>query len=79
MPAVAVADALRADGGEVVFAGGERAEAQLVPQAGYELRSLGALRGLDRSNALKAAVAAARAARAVATAWRPCCGGYRSC
>ena len=37
VPALAVADALRADGAEVVFIGGERAEAELVPAAGYEL------------------------------------------
>ena len=40
VPALAVADELRADGARVVFAGGERAEAELVPAAGYELRSL---------------------------------------
>ena len=34
VPALAVADALRADGAEVVFIGGERAEAQLVPGGG---------------------------------------------
>ena len=40
MPALAVADALRADGAEVHFVGGERAEATLVPQAGYAFHSL---------------------------------------
>jgi UDP-N-acetylglucosamine--N-acetylmuramyl-(pentapeptide) pyrophosphoryl-undecaprenol N-acetylglucosamine transferase len=40
VPALAVADALRADGAEVVFVGGERAEQELVPKAGYELRTL---------------------------------------
>jgi UDP-N-acetylglucosamine--N-acetylmuramyl-(pentapeptide) pyrophosphoryl-undecaprenol N-acetylglucosamine transferase len=40
VPALAVADALRAEGAEVVFVGGERAERQLVPAAGYELRTL---------------------------------------
>ena len=40
VPALAVADALRADGAEVVFVGGERAEQQLVPAAGYELHTL---------------------------------------
>jgi UDP-N-acetylglucosamine--N-acetylmuramyl-(pentapeptide) pyrophosphoryl-undecaprenol N-acetylglucosamine transferase len=40
VPALAVADALRAEGAEVVFIGGERAELQLVPEAGYELRTL---------------------------------------
>jgi UDP-N-acetylglucosamine--N-acetylmuramyl-(pentapeptide) pyrophosphoryl-undecaprenol N-acetylglucosamine transferase len=40
IPALAVADALRADGAEVTFIGGERAELELVPQAGYELLRL---------------------------------------
>ena len=40
VPALAVADALRADGAEVIFVGGERAERELVPKAGYELRTL---------------------------------------
>jgi len=35
-----VADALRARGARVVFAGGERAERELVPAAGYELHTL---------------------------------------
>jgi len=40
VPALAVADALRAEGAEVLFVGGERAELELVPAAGYELHSL---------------------------------------
>jgi UDP-N-acetylglucosamine--N-acetylmuramyl-(pentapeptide) pyrophosphoryl-undecaprenol N-acetylglucosamine transferase len=40
VPALAVADALRDEGAEVVFIGGERAERQLVPAAGYELCTL---------------------------------------
>jgi UDP-N-acetylglucosamine--N-acetylmuramyl-(pentapeptide) pyrophosphoryl-undecaprenol N-acetylglucosamine transferase len=40
VPALAVADALRAEGAEVLFIGGERAERQLVPEAGYELRTV---------------------------------------
>jgi UDP-N-acetylglucosamine--N-acetylmuramyl-(pentapeptide) pyrophosphoryl-undecaprenol N-acetylglucosamine transferase len=40
VPALAVADALRAKGAEVVFVGADRAEARLVPGAGYELRPL---------------------------------------
>jgi UDP-N-acetylglucosamine--N-acetylmuramyl-(pentapeptide) pyrophosphoryl-undecaprenol N-acetylglucosamine transferase len=40
VPALAVADALRAEGADVVFVGGERAERQLVPDAGYELHRL---------------------------------------
>jgi UDP-N-acetylglucosamine--N-acetylmuramyl-(pentapeptide) pyrophosphoryl-undecaprenol N-acetylglucosamine transferase len=70
VPALAVADALRADGAEVAFAGGERAEAALVPQAGYALHPLGALRGLDRRNPLRAARAALRAVGAVARSLR---------
>jgi UDP-N-acetylglucosamine--N-acetylmuramyl-(pentapeptide) pyrophosphoryl-undecaprenol N-acetylglucosamine transferase len=67
VPALAVADALRADGARVVFVGGERAERTMVPAAGYELRPI-AVEGLSRSNPLKAARAAARAALAVRTA-----------
>ncbi len=40
VPALAVADALRAEGAEVILVGGERLERQLVPEAGYELRVL---------------------------------------
>jgi UDP-N-acetylglucosamine--N-acetylmuramyl-(pentapeptide) pyrophosphoryl-undecaprenol N-acetylglucosamine transferase len=54
VPALAVADALRARGAEVTFIGGERAEAQLVPAAGYPLRTI-AVAGLDRRNPLRAA------------------------
>ena len=35
VPALAVADRLKAAGARVVFVGGERAEATLVPEAGY--------------------------------------------
>src|SRR3954452_19077502 len=70
VPALAVADGLRADGAEVAFVGGERAEAALVPQAGYALHPLGALRGLDRRNPLKAARAALRAIGAVGRSLR---------
>jgi UDP-N-acetylglucosamine--N-acetylmuramyl-(pentapeptide) pyrophosphoryl-undecaprenol N-acetylglucosamine transferase len=69
VPALAVADALRAEGARVVFVGGERAERTLVPEAGYELRPI-AVEGLSRSNPLKAARAAAKAVAAVATAGR---------
>jgi UDP-N-acetylglucosamine--N-acetylmuramyl-(pentapeptide) pyrophosphoryl-undecaprenol N-acetylglucosamine transferase len=48
VPALAVADALRAEGARVVFFGGERAEAQLVPAAGYELETL-TIKPLPRS------------------------------
>jgi UDP-N-acetylglucosamine--N-acetylmuramyl-(pentapeptide) pyrophosphoryl-undecaprenol N-acetylglucosamine transferase len=69
VPALAVADALRAEGARVVFVGGERAERTLVPAAGYELRPI-AVEGLSRTNPLKAARAAAKAVGAVGTAVR---------
>jgi UDP-N-acetylglucosamine--N-acetylmuramyl-(pentapeptide) pyrophosphoryl-undecaprenol N-acetylglucosamine transferase len=69
VPALAVADVLRDEGAEVLFVGGERAEAELVPAAGYELRTL-ALEGLSRSNPLKALRASFRALVAVARARR---------
>src|SRR3954468_12076975 len=69
VPAVAVADALRADGARVIFVGGERAERTLVPQAGYELRTI-AVEGLSRTTPLKAARAVVKAVAAVATAIR---------
>lgn len=40
VPALAVADALGRRGARVAFAGGERAERELVPAAGYELHVL---------------------------------------
>lgn len=67
MPALAVAGALRADGANVVFVGGERAERELVPAAGYELRTI-SVEGLSRRNPLKAARAAVKAAGAVRAA-----------
>ncbi len=63
-PALAVADALRADGAEVVFVGGTRAEAQLVPAAGYELHTI-SVEGMSRTNPLRAVRAIVRAALAV--------------
>src|SRR4051794_41347619 len=63
VPALAVADALRAESARVVFVGGERAERTLVPAAGYELKTI-AVEGLSRSNPLKAARAAAKAVAA---------------
>jgi len=56
IPALAVADALRAEGADVVFIGGERAERQLVPAAGYELKTL-SVKPLARDNPLAAAKA----------------------
>ncbi len=67
VPAIAVADALRAEGAEVTFVGGERAEAELIPQAGYELDQLN-VEGLSRTNPLKAARALGKAGAAVAQA-----------
>ncbi len=60
VPALAVAAALRAEHVEVEFFGGERAEAQLVPDAGFALHTL-PVEGLSRSNPLRAARALARA------------------
>ncbi|HMJ37389.1 MAG TPA: undecaprenyldiphospho-muramoylpentapeptide beta-N-acetylglucosaminyltransferase [Baekduia sp.] len=68
VPALAVADALRAEAGaRVVFVGGERAEKTLVPEAGYELRTI-AVEGLSRTNPLKAARGGLKAATAMRTA-----------
>jgi UDP-N-acetylglucosamine--N-acetylmuramyl-(pentapeptide) pyrophosphoryl-undecaprenol N-acetylglucosamine transferase len=67
VPALAVADELRADGARVVFVGGERAEAEMVPAAGYELLRL-SVRGLPRRNVAGAARALLLAARASARA-----------
>jgi UDP-N-acetylglucosamine--N-acetylmuramyl-(pentapeptide) pyrophosphoryl-undecaprenol N-acetylglucosamine transferase len=64
VPALAVADALRAEGAEVVFIGAQRAEAQLVPDAGFRLHAL-AVEGLSRTNPLRALRALVRAAIAV--------------
>jgi UDP-N-acetylglucosamine--N-acetylmuramyl-(pentapeptide) pyrophosphoryl-undecaprenol N-acetylglucosamine transferase len=68
VPAIAVADALRAEGSEVSFLGTrERAEAELVPAAGYEIDFL-RVTGLSRRNPVKAVAAAWRSWRAVAAA-----------
>src|SRR5947207_5531067 len=53
VPALAVADALRSEGAEVVFVGGERAEAELVPAAGYDFRRI-SVAAISRSNPLAA-------------------------
>jgi UDP-N-acetylglucosamine--N-acetylmuramyl-(pentapeptide) pyrophosphoryl-undecaprenol N-acetylglucosamine transferase len=57
VPALAVADALRAEGAEVSFIGGERAELELVPAARYQLHTLRVV-SLPRRRPLKAARAA---------------------
>ncbi len=62
MPALAVAEELRAEGAEVSFVGGDRAEAQLVPAHGFELRRLD-VEGLSRTD-LRRAMRAARLAAA---------------
>jgi UDP-N-acetylglucosamine--N-acetylmuramyl-(pentapeptide) pyrophosphoryl-undecaprenol N-acetylglucosamine transferase len=67
VPAIAVADALRADGARVSFVGGQRAEAELVPAAGYPLDPI-RVEGFSRTNPLKALRAAGKAALALRTA-----------
>jgi UDP-N-acetylglucosamine--N-acetylmuramyl-(pentapeptide) pyrophosphoryl-undecaprenol N-acetylglucosamine transferase len=69
VPALAVADALRADGAQVAFIGGERAELELVPAAGYELHTL-RVAPLPRRRPLLAAKAAIVDAAALAGARR---------
>ena len=69
VPALAVAGALRAEGAEVAFIGAGRAEAELVPQAGYELHAI-SVEGLSRTNPLRALRALARSAAAVPRARR---------
>jgi UDP-N-acetylglucosamine--N-acetylmuramyl-(pentapeptide) pyrophosphoryl-undecaprenol N-acetylglucosamine transferase len=69
VPALAVAGALQADGADVVWVGGSRAEAALVPEAGLRLLPV-TVSGLSRSNPLKAARAVVQALGAVVAAWR---------
>jgi UDP-N-acetylglucosamine--N-acetylmuramyl-(pentapeptide) pyrophosphoryl-undecaprenol N-acetylglucosamine transferase len=69
VPALAVADALRSRGAHVEFIGGERAEAELVPAAGYTLHTL-RVAGIDRKNPARAARAVLLAARAAGQARR---------
>lgn len=69
VPALAVADALRASGADVHFVGGERAERTLVPEAGYPLEALDVV-GLDRKDPVKAARAALKAVLAVVRSLR---------
>ena len=69
VPAIAVADALRAEGADIRFAGGERAEAELVPAAGYELDPL-RVEGISRTNPVKAIRALAKAVLALGAAAR---------
>jgi len=69
VPALAIADELRDRGAQVEFLGGERAEAELVPAAGYPLHPL-RVAGLSRSNPLAAARAVGLAGRATGAARR---------
>jgi UDP-N-acetylglucosamine--N-acetylmuramyl-(pentapeptide) pyrophosphoryl-undecaprenol N-acetylglucosamine transferase len=69
VPALAVADALRADGAQVSFIGGERAELELVPAAGYELHTL-RVAPLPRGRPVRAAKAAIVDAAALVAARR---------
>lgn len=69
VPALAVADALREAGARVVFVGGERAERELVPAAGYELHTL-RVQPLARRDPVRAARAAAVAGRSIGSAAR---------
>ncbi len=69
MPALAVADALRAEGAQITFIGGERAELELVPAAGYELRGI-TVAPLDRKRPTRALRAAAIDAAALGKARR---------
>ncbi len=67
---MAVADELRASGAEVSFLGTrERIEAGLVPAAGYEIDFV-KVRGIDRGNRLRGAVAGVEAIGAAGTALR---------
>src|SRR5215475_607053 len=68
VPAMAVADELRASGAEVTFLGTrERIEADLVPAAGYEIDFI-KVRGIDRGNPVRAAGAVLQAGAAVGAA-----------
>jgi UDP-N-acetylmuramate--alanine ligase len=68
VPALAVAGELRDRGARIVWAGTPgRAEADLVPRAGYQIEFF-PVTGIDRRNPLRAGAAAFRAARAVPAA-----------
>jgi UDP-N-acetylglucosamine--N-acetylmuramyl-(pentapeptide) pyrophosphoryl-undecaprenol N-acetylglucosamine transferase len=69
VPALAVADALRERGARVTFIGGERAEQELVPAAGYELHTLKVV-PLPRRSPSRAVRAASIDAGALRQAWR---------
>jgi UDP-N-acetylglucosamine--N-acetylmuramyl-(pentapeptide) pyrophosphoryl-undecaprenol N-acetylglucosamine transferase len=68
VPALAVADALRAEGAEVLFLGTrDGPEGRLVPAAGYEIDHV-RVRGIDRRSPLKALKAGAMALGATTAA-----------
>lgn len=70
MPALAVAGELRGSGADVSFAGtSDRAEAELVPAAGYEIAFLPG-RGIDRSSPISALKAFGSTAAALPRALR---------
>lgn len=69
VPAIAVADRLREAGADVRFIGGDRAEVDLVPAAGYPLDQLD-IRGLSRTSKKAAAKAAVQAVGAYRAASR---------
>jgi UDP-N-acetylglucosamine--N-acetylmuramyl-(pentapeptide) pyrophosphoryl-undecaprenol N-acetylglucosamine transferase len=69
VPALAVASALRDEGAQVSFIGGERAEAELVPEAGFPLYAI-SVEGLSRTNPVHAARALLRAGGALGHAHR---------
>ena len=70
MPALAIADELRANGAEVSFIGTrERVESELVPAAGYEISYL-RVAGLDRRRPGRALLALGRSVTGVGRAMR---------
>jgi UDP-N-acetylglucosamine--N-acetylmuramyl-(pentapeptide) pyrophosphoryl-undecaprenol N-acetylglucosamine transferase len=69
VPALAVAEALRTRGADVEFIGGERAESELIPAAGYPFHRV-RVRGLDRRRPARAALALLLAAGATLRAVR---------
>jgi UDP-N-acetylglucosamine--N-acetylmuramyl-(pentapeptide) pyrophosphoryl-undecaprenol N-acetylglucosamine transferase len=69
VPALAIAEALRARGATVSFVGGERAEAALVPQAGFPFHAI-SVEGLSRTHPLRAMRAIGRSALATVAARR---------
>ena len=68
VPALAVADALRERGAEVLFIGGDRAERTLVPAAGYPFEQIAVSGPRPPQPAARRAGAGAQAARALVRA-----------